>query len=92
MSARPLQAALASASMFAVGAGLPILTIIVSPTSVVTLTVSTASLVCLASLGALAARAVGAPASIGASRVAFWGALAMVVTAVVGKLFGAAVG
>jgi VIT1/CCC1 family predicted Fe2+/Mn2+ transporter len=92
LAARPLQAALASASMFAVGAGLPILTIIVSPTSLLTLTVSTASLVCLAGLGALAARAGGAPAWIGARRVAFWGALAMVVTAVVGKLFGAVVG
>jgi VIT1/CCC1 family predicted Fe2+/Mn2+ transporter len=91
-AARPLQAALASACMFAIGAGLPILTIIVSPTNLLTLTVSTASLVCLGGLGALAARAGGAPASIGASRVAFWGALAMAVTAVVGKLFGAVVG
>jgi VIT1/CCC1 family predicted Fe2+/Mn2+ transporter len=92
LAARPLQAALASAATFAVGAGLPILTIVLSPRSRLTLTVSTVSLLCLAGLGALAARAGGAPASIGAGRVAFWGALAMVVTAAVGKLFGATVG
>jgi vacuolar iron transporter family protein len=92
MAARPLQAALASAATFAVGAGLPILTIIISPTSRLTLTVSAVSLICLAALGALAARAGGAPAAIGAGRVTFWGALAMVVTAVVGKLFGATAG
>ena len=92
MAARPLQAALASAATFAVGAGLPILTIIISPTSRLTLTVSAVSLICLAALGALAARAGGAPAAIGAGRVAFWGALAMVVTAVVGTLFGATAG
>jgi vacuolar iron transporter family protein len=89
MAARPLQAALASAGTFAVGAGLPILTIVMSPTTTLTLTVSVVSLLCLAALGALAARAGGAPASIGAGRVAFWGALAMAVTAAVGRLFGA---
>lgn len=92
MAARPLQAAVASAATFAVGAALPILTIVLSPTSRVTLTVSTVSLLCLAGLGGLAARAGGASASIGALRVAFWGALAMAVTAGVGKLFGVAVG
>jgi VIT1/CCC1 family predicted Fe2+/Mn2+ transporter len=92
LAARPLQAALASAGTFAVGAGLPILTILISPTSRVTLTVSGVSLLCLVALGALAARAGGAPASVGAARVAFWGALAMAVTAAVGKLFGVAVG
>ena len=92
LAARPLQAALASAVMFAVGAALPLATVVISPTRLLTVTVSTGSLVCLGALGALAARAGGAPAWIGASRVAFWGALAMVVTAVVGKLFGAVVG
>jgi len=92
MAARPLQAALASAGTFAVGAGVPILTIIISPTSKLTLTVSVVSLLSLAALGALAARAGGAPASIGAARVAFWGALAMAVTAAVGRLFGATAG
>ena len=88
MAARPLQAALASAGTFAVGAALPILTIILSPTDRIPLTVSAASLVCLAALGALAARAGGAPASVGAGRVALWGALAMAATAAVGRLFG----
>jgi vacuolar iron transporter family protein len=88
MAARPLQAALASAGTFAVGAALPILTIILSPTDRIPLTVSAVSLVCLAALGALAARAGGAPASVGAGRVAFWGALAMAATAAVGRLFG----
>ena len=92
LSARPLQAALASAGMFAVGAALPILSIVVSPPRILSFTVSTVSLICLAGLGALAARAGGAPAWMGAGRVAFWGALAMLVTAVVGKLFGAVVG
>src|SRR6476659_6805856 len=77
LAARPLQAALASAGTFAVGAALPILTIVASPTEWLTLTVSLVALVSLAGLGALAARAGGAPASIGAGRVAFWGAIAM---------------
>lgn len=90
MAARPLQAALASAGTFAVGAALPIVTIVLSSTSQLTLTVSAVSLLCLAALGALAARAGGAPALTGAGRVAFWGALAMAATAAAGKLFGAA--
>jgi VIT1/CCC1 family predicted Fe2+/Mn2+ transporter len=90
LAARPLQAALASAATFAVGAGVPILTIVLSPTNGLTLIVSAVSLVCLAALGALAARAGGARASIGAGRVAFWGAVAMAITAAVGKLFGVA--
>lgn len=89
LAARPLQAALASAATFAVGAALPILTIIVSPAGHLNLIVSAVSLVALAALGALAARAGGASASAGAGRVAFWGALAMAVTAAVGRLFGA---
>ena len=91
LAARPLEAALASAGTFAVGAVLPILTILVSPARFLVLIVSLVSLVSLAALGTLAARAGGAPASVGAGRVAFWGALAMAITAAVGKLFGAVV-
>jgi VIT1/CCC1 family predicted Fe2+/Mn2+ transporter len=90
-AARPLQAALASAATFAVGAGLPILTVMLAPPANVSLLVAGVSLVCLAARGALAARAGGASASIGAARVAFWGALAMAVTAGVGALFGTTV-
>jgi VIT1/CCC1 family predicted Fe2+/Mn2+ transporter len=91
LAARPLQAALASAATFSVGAGLPILTVLIAPPASLVLIVSLVSLVCLASLGALAARAGGASPWIGAWRVAFWGALAMAVTAGVGKLFGTAI-
>ena len=90
-TARPLQAALASAATFAVGAALPILAVVVAPSSRAILVVSVVSLVCLVALGGLAARAGGAPAWIGAARVGFWGALAMAVTAGVGALFGTAV-
>lgn len=92
LAARPLQAALASAATFAVGAGLPILTVIVAPPDRLALVVAGTSLISLAALGALAARAGGASASVGAGRVAFWGALAMAVTAAVGALFGTTVG
>ena len=91
LAARPLQAALASAATFAVGAALPMLTVLLAPTASMSLVVAGVSLVSLAALGALAARAGGASASVGALRVAFWGALAMGVTAGVGWLFGAAV-
>jgi VIT1/CCC1 family predicted Fe2+/Mn2+ transporter len=91
LSARPLQAALASAGTFAVGAALPIVTVIVSPVAHAGLVVAGASLVCLAGLGALAARVGGASAAKGAWRVGFWGALAMAVTAGVGALFGTTV-
>jgi len=92
LAARPLQAALASAASFAVGAGLPVLTIVVAPAQRLMLTVVGASLLCLAGLGALAARTAGAPAVRGAGRVAFWGALAMAATAAIGSLFGARIG
>jgi vacuolar iron transporter family protein len=92
LAARPIQAALASAATFAVGAALPILTIVVVPASRLVLAVSVLSLLCLTGLGAIAARAGGAPAIRGAVRVAFWGVLAMAVTAGVGRLFGAHVG
>ena len=88
LAARPLQAALASAASFTVGASLPILTIMLTTSSHVTLIVAGVSLVCLGALGALAARAGGASAWIGAGRVAFWSAVAMAATAGVGALFG----
>jgi VIT1/CCC1 family predicted Fe2+/Mn2+ transporter len=91
-AARPLQAAVASAATFAVGAALPILVVVTAPPSSLVMLVAAASLVCLAALGALAARAGGASALTGATRVAFWGALAMAVTAGVGKLFGTTIG
>lgn len=88
LAARPLQAALASAASFTVGASLPILTITLTTFSHVTLIVAGVSLVCLGALGALAARAGGASPWVGAARVAFWSALAMAATAGVGALFG----
>src|SRR5262252_6090675 len=87
MTARPLQAAGASAGTFAVGAALPLLVVILAPPSGLAFTVSAASLICLAALGALAARAGGASPWVGSRRVAFWGALAMAATAGIGKLF-----
>ena len=91
MTARPLQAAGASAATFAVGAALPLLVVILAPLSGLAFTVSVASLVCLAVLGALAARTGGASPWVGSRRVAFWGALAMAATAGIGKLFGTTV-
>lgn len=91
-AARPLQAALASAATFAVGALLPILAVTLPPQASVVPVVSGASLVCLAALGALATQVGGGSAWRGAMRVAFWGALAMVATAAVGALFGTTVG
>jgi VIT1/CCC1 family predicted Fe2+/Mn2+ transporter len=88
LAARPLQAAFASAATFAAGAALPILTVLLAPPARVAVVVSGASLLCLAALGAVAARAGGASARVGAGRVAFWGALAMVATAATGALFG----
>jgi vacuolar iron transporter family protein len=91
MTARPLQAAAASAATFAVGAALPLLVVILAPLSQLSLLVSAASLVCLGGLGAIAAHTGGASAWVGAVRVAFWGALAMAATAMIGKLFGTTV-
>jgi vacuolar iron transporter family protein len=91
LAARPLQAAGASALTFACGAALPILTAALSPQAAVVPAVSGVSLVCLAALGAIAARTGGASPWIGALRVTFWGALAMAATAGVGSLFGAVV-
>jgi VIT1/CCC1 family predicted Fe2+/Mn2+ transporter len=88
---RPLQAAVASAAAFAAGAAIPLLTIAVAPEASLSLFVASASLVCLAGLGALAARAGGAPLLTGALRVAIWGAFAMAVTAAVGWICGVVV-
>jgi VIT1/CCC1 family predicted Fe2+/Mn2+ transporter len=90
LAARPLQAALASAATFAVGAGVPVLMILFAPTTMFIPLVSAVSLLCLMSLGATAARIGGAPMVVGAARVTFWGVLAMLATAGVGRLFGAA--
>jgi VIT1/CCC1 family predicted Fe2+/Mn2+ transporter len=83
---------MASAASFAVGAGVPVLMILVAPATTLAVTIAVVSTLCLIALGALAGRAGGASAVVGAARVAFWGALAMAVTAGVGKLFGTAVG
>ena len=90
LSARPVQAAFASAGTFAVGAALPLLIVLLSPASALLWSVSGGSLVFLALLGSLSARAGGAPVISAAWRVTFWGALAMALTAGVGALFGVA--
>ena len=90
LSARPVQAALASAGSFAVGALLPLAAVALAPAQAVLTWVSIASLLFLARLGVLAARVGGASPLLGAWRVTFWGALAMAITAGVGRLFGAA--
>ena len=90
LAARPLQAALASAATFAVGAALPLLLAWALPRAILLAGVGVGSLVSLAALGALAARAGGAPMLRAAARVGFWGALAMGLTAGVGAVFGVA--
>ncbi len=91
MNARPIQAALSSAASFAAGAALPLAVTALVPLSALIAWVTGTSLVFLAILGAMAARAGGANMLTGAWRVTFWGALAMGITAGVGKLFGAVV-
>jgi len=88
MAARPIQAALASALSFSVGAVLPIMISVFATSSRMMLAVSLSSLLFLALLGAISARAGGAPMLLAARRVTFWGALAMLATAGVGTLFG----
>jgi len=88
--ARPVQAALASAATFAVGAALPLGVAFVAPASILVYAVAGASLLSLALLGSLAARTSGAPLLAGTVRVTLWGALAMGLTAGVGALFGTA--
>ncbi len=89
--ARPIQAALASAAAFAIGAMMPLLVAIVVPPAVLAVAVSITSLLFLAALGYIAARAGGANPLIGAVRVTFWSAIAMAATYAVGALFGAVV-
>jgi VIT1/CCC1 family predicted Fe2+/Mn2+ transporter len=91
LSARPVQAAFASAATFTVGAALPLLLVLVLPKAWLVWGVSAASLAFLAILGSLAAHAGGSSAWRSAGRVAFWGALAMGLTAGVGAIFGARV-
>jgi VIT1/CCC1 family predicted Fe2+/Mn2+ transporter len=90
--ARPIQAALASAGSFAVGALMPLLVVAIAPTAFLIPLVAGTSLLFLAVLGALAAHAGGAGVRVGAIRVTFWGALAMAITAGIGALFGTATG
>jgi VIT1/CCC1 family predicted Fe2+/Mn2+ transporter len=87
-TARPIQAAFTSAATFSAGAALPLATVIVSPGDIILATVSVASLLFLAALGAIGARAGGAPVLRATLRVTFWGALAIAITAAIGKLFG----
>ncbi len=88
LSARPIQAAFASAGSFAVGAALPLLVTAIVPEASLIFLVSGTSLVFLALLGGVAAHVGGAGVTVGTIRVTFWGALAMAVTAGVGALFG----
>ena len=90
-AARPLQAAMASAATFSVGAALPLVAAWVAPLPALPIGVTAASLAFLAMLGALGARAGGASIVKGVLRVVFWGALAMAVTAGVGRIFGTTV-
>lgn len=87
-AARPLQAALASAVSFAVGAALPVIVAYVTPMPWLSRFVTGSALVLLTVLGAIAARVGRAPIARGAARVVFWGALAMAASAGVGKIFG----
>jgi len=92
LTARPVQAAVASAAAFAAGAVLPLGVGWVTPMASLIIAVSATSLLFLALLGGIAARAGGAPVVTGALRVTFWGALAMAATFGIGRLFGTAVG
>ena len=88
-AARPVQAALTSAATFAVGAAFPLAVAALTPVASLVITVSAASLLCLGLLGAVSAKTGGAPVGRATVRVCFWGALAMALTAAVGRLFGA---
>jgi VIT1/CCC1 family predicted Fe2+/Mn2+ transporter len=90
-TARPVQAAIASAASFAAGASLPLAAAMLVPASMIDRAVVPASLAFLAILGAIAARTGGASIAKGALRTLFWGAFAMAATAIVGRLFGSAV-
>jgi vacuolar iron transporter family protein len=90
-TARPVQAAFASAGTFALGAAMPLAIAALAPSAALIAAVASASLASLAVLGGLAARAGGADARLGAARVTIWGALAMGLTTAIGHLFGAIV-
>lgn len=90
LAARPVQAALASAATFAIGAALPLLMVLVLPAGALMPGLAASSLLFLALLGFVASRAGGAPVVASIARVTFWGALAMALTAGVGALFGVA--
>ena len=89
-AARPIQAAFTSAATFAAGAALPLLAALLLPRSILVVGVSAASLLFLALLGAIGARAGGATVGKAMLRVTFWGAIAMALTAGIGALFGTA--
>lgn len=91
MAARPVQAALTSAATFAIGAVIPLLILWASPAPIISYAVSAGSLLSLAILGIIGARAGGAPVLGPALRVTVWGALAMAATAIIGSLVGRAV-
>lgn len=91
LAARPVQAALASAASFAVGASVPLAAAALTPLGNLVLIVSATSLLCLALLGAVSAKTGGAPVARATLRVCFWGALAMAMTALIGRWFGAVV-
>ncbi len=90
--ARPIQAALFSAASFTAGAALPLATVVFVPESRIVAATTIVSVVALAAMGAVAARAGGAPMIKASVRVAVWGAIAMAATAAVGRLFGVALG
>lgn len=90
-AARPVQAALASAAAFTIGASLPIAMVPLSPAAYLSWTVSITALLFLAVLGAVGAKAGGAPIGRAVLRVTFWGAIAMAATAAIGALFGTTV-
>ncbi|MNQ45929.1 VIT family protein [compost metagenome] len=89
-AARPIQAAITSAVTFSAGAALPLVVAAIAPMTGLALWVAGSALIGLALLGALGARAGGAPIGRSVTRVVFWGALAMAITAGVGRLFGVA--
>ena len=91
-AARPLQAAAFSAVSFAIGAGIPLIAAFIVPEYLTVLVVMAVSLLLLAFLGGLAARAGGASVMVGTARVTFWGLIAMTMTLLVGHLFGTTVG
>jgi VIT1/CCC1 family predicted Fe2+/Mn2+ transporter len=91
LSAQPIQAAFYSAASFSMGAAVPVVTTIIAPVSLLLWLVPILAIVLLGALGGIAAVTGGAPVFRGAARVCFWGSVAMVITAAVGKFFGATI-